>query len=257
MTYQVTALKMGQCDVPGPEVYWMSDWERWYTLFFYMIVLQGPGVTAIINTGPPDNLTALNNAWRAGAGDRGMLVRQETERPAVALSALGLTTHDVSHVLITPLQAYATANIPLFTRAQIFLSKRGWIEDFHAPKFATHVRKDLRIPDEVLQYLLFDGRDAVRLLEDEDEVVPGVRAFWAGAHHRSSMVYLVDTAIGRVAMTDTVFHYGNLEDMRPLGINESMEEVFTTYARLKREADIVIPLYDPEVLQRFPGGRIA
>ncbi len=29
------------------------------------------------------------------------------------------------------------------------------------------------------------------------------------------------------------------------------------YERLRRDADIVIPLYDPEVLKRFPGGKVA
>ena len=71
------------------------------------------------------------------------------------------------------------------------------------------------------------------------------------------MAYLVDTDRGRVAVTDAVFHYGNIESMRPLGINESLDEVFTAYTRLREEADLVIPLYDPEVLKRFPGGRVA
>lgn len=45
--------------------------------------------------------------------------------------------------------------------------------------------------------------------------------------------------------------------MRPLGIMESMEAVFRTPERLKKEDDLRIPLYDLEVLVRFPGGGIA
>ena len=44
--YTVRLLKMGQCDVPGPEIYWMSHWDKWYTLNFYMTVIQGGGKTA-------------------------------------------------------------------------------------------------------------------------------------------------------------------------------------------------------------------
>jgi len=53
MNYEVRVLKMGQSDVPGPEVYWMSHWEQWLTLYFYMVVIRGGGKLAIVNTGPP------------------------------------------------------------------------------------------------------------------------------------------------------------------------------------------------------------
>lgn len=256
MSYEVNVLKMGQCEVAGPEVYWMSHWNTWETLYFYMVVIRGAGVTAIINTGPSADLTALNERWRHSFGERGALVREESERPEVALSSLGINPEDVTHVLITPLQAYATANIPLFPNAQVCLSKRGWIEDFHAPKFPMHVPRELRIPDEALRYLMFEGRDRLRLLEDEDEILPGLRAFWAGVHHRSSMAYVIETARGNVVVSDCFFKYANVEQMKPLGILESMEECFKTYARLKREGDILIPLYDPEVLERHPGGKV-
>ncbi|HVF28316.1 MAG TPA: hypothetical protein VM943_08765 [Pyrinomonadaceae bacterium] len=257
MNYEVRVLKMGQCEVAGPEVYWMSHWDTWEMLYFYMVVIRGEGLTAIINTGPPADLTALNERWSGAFGERGTLKRDESERPLPALESLGISPEDVTHVLLTPLQAYATANIHLFPNAQICLSKRGWIEDFHAPKFPMHVPRNLRIPDEALRYLMFEGHEKLRLLEDEDEIVPGIRAFWAGVHHRSSMAYVVETARGEVLVSDAFFKYGNIEKMEPLGIMESMEECFRTYERVRREADIVIPLYDPEVIARHQDGIVA
>ena len=160
-------------------------------------------------------------------------------------------------VLITPIQIYATANIQLFKNAQVCISKRGWIEDFHAEKFPMHVPRKLRISDETLQYLMFEGHEKVRLLEDEDEILPGLRCFWAGVHHRSSMCYVIETEKGRVAVSDCLFKYGNFEDGEPLGIQESLEEYYVTRERIKRESEIFIPLYEPDVLKRFPDGRIA
>ena len=49
----------------------------------------------------------------------------------------------------------------------------------------------------------------------------------------------------------------NIEENIPLGINESLEECLAAYNRIRREADIVVPLYDPEVLVRHPRGIIA
>jgi glyoxylase-like metal-dependent hydrolase (beta-lactamase superfamily II) len=257
MTYSVQVLKMGQCDVAGPEVYWMSHWNDWVQLFFWMVVIRGNGKTAIINTGPPADLTKLNERWSSGFGERGKLVRQESERPVAALATLGIKPEDVDYVLITPIQIYATANIQLFKNAEICISRRGWIEDFHAEKFPMHVPREFRISDETLQYLMFEGHSKVRLLRDEDEVMPGIRCFWTGVHHRSSMCYVISTEKGRVAISDCVFKYRNIEESEPLGIQESLEEYYIACNRIKREADIFIPLYEPEVLMRYTNGKIS
>jgi hypothetical protein len=252
---RVNVLKLGQADVPGPEVYWMSHWGQWETLFFYMVVIRGPAVTAIINTGPPADLDVLNERWGA-LGDRCRLVRAERERPLEALASLGITPDQITHVLLTPLQLYATANLPLFPNAQFCFSKRGWIEDIMARPQWLHVPRELCISDDVLRYLLFEAWDRVRLLEDEDEICPGLQAWWAGTHHRSSMVYEIATASGIVAVGDCAFKYGNLEGI-PLGIGESLEEGHRAYERIRRQAAHFIPLYDPEVLTRYPGGVVA
>lgn len=251
MTYDIQLLKMGQCDVMGPEVYWMSHWNDWVQLYFWMVVIRGNGKKIIINTGPPDDLTALNARWSAGFGERGTLVRQESERPIEALAEIGIRPADVDMVLVTPIQIYATANIQKFNNATICISKRGWIEDFHAEKFPMHVPKEFRLSDETLRYLTLEGRERLRLLEDEDEVMPGLRCFWAGVHHRSSMCYVIDTAGGRVGVSDCIFTYGNLEDGEPLGIQESLEEYYITTNRIRRETDLFIPLYEPEARDRL------
>lgn len=256
MPYRINVLKMGQCQVRGPEVYWMDRWDDWEELYFYMVVVRGEGTVAVINTGPPRDLSALNARWTASFGERGALVRQPEERPDAALSRLRVKPADVNLVLITPLEAYAVANIPMFSNALVGLSRRGWIEDFHAPTYEMHVPRKLRIPDDVLAYLTVQAPEKVRLLDDEEEILPGLRAFWVGTHHRSSMAYLIETEKGRVAVTDCCFKYGNIEGMRPLGIMESFSECMGAYKRIRQEADIVIPLYDPEVLERFPHGLV-
>ena len=256
MTYQVHVLKMGEADVPGPEVYWMSHWEQWETLFLYMVVIRGNGTTLVINTGPPADLTMLNQIWRAFAGEKCYFKRAESERPEQALASIGVQPRDVDYVLLTPLQAYTTSNISLFSKAKICFSKRGWIEEIVAGPEYSKMLRGLCIPDEVLKHLLFEAWDRVKLLEDEDEICPGIRAWWAGTHHRSSMVYTVETAGGPVMIGDCAFKYGNL-DGPPLGISESLAEGRRAYRRVKEGTAHFVPLYDPEVLQRYPDGRVA
>ena len=45
MPYTVQVLKMGQCQVRGPEVYWMDRWDDWEELYFYVVV-RGEGKVA-------------------------------------------------------------------------------------------------------------------------------------------------------------------------------------------------------------------
>ena len=257
MNYTLQILKMGQCQVRGPEVYWMDHWDDWIDLFFYIVVVSGNGKTILINTGPPRDLTELNFRWTGTFGERGALVRKESERPEAALRAMGVEPAGVDLVLITPLQAYATGNIHLFRNAQVGISRRGWIEDFQAPLYEMHVPRKLRVTDEVLSYLTIQAPEKLRLLDDDEEVLPGLRAMWVGTHHRSSMAFLVDTGQGRVAVTDCCFKYENIEKMHPLGIMESLPECMAAYRRLRIEASLVVPLYDPEVLERFPDGKIS
>lgn len=256
--YRIQAVKVGQCQVPGPEVYWMSHWDTWETLYFYMILVQAKDVVAVINTGPPQDLTALNQFWFQFAGERGILRRGEEERPQKALRNKGVDPDAVQYVFVTPLQIYATANVPLFSEAKICISQRGWIEDFHVPVRKLHVPRHFVIPDDVVEYLCIKRPDQLLLLPDEmTEVLPGIRTFWAGGHHRSSMVILVDTARGTVAIGDCFFKYENLEQDHPIGITESVHECDRAYNRIRSSASHFIPLYDPHVLERYPGGIIA
>ena len=119
MPYTVQILKMGQCQVRGPEVYWMDRWDDWEDLYFYMVVVRGEGKVIVINTGPPKDLTSLNARWTSAFGARGALVRREEESPEMALGRLDIVPGDVDFVLITPLQAYAVGNILLTLRIHI------------------------------------------------------------------------------------------------------------------------------------------
>jgi glyoxylase-like metal-dependent hydrolase (beta-lactamase superfamily II) len=258
MKYTVQAFNAGTFWVPGPEVYWMEAWNQREEMNTLIYLIRGGGQNILINTGPPQDLTVINQAWLNFFGyPEAQIVRAEEQRPQNILRSQGLTPDDISMVIVTPLQAYATANIHLFRNATIGISRRGWIEDFQAPFYHLHVARHLRVPPDVNQYLQNEGWEKLRLLADEEEVVPGIRVFWAGVHHRSSLAVAIDTVKGTVIITDCFFKYGNIEAARYLGVMESMMEADATWARIRKEADICASIYDPEVFARFPNGVIA
>jgi glyoxylase-like metal-dependent hydrolase (beta-lactamase superfamily II) len=258
MSYSVQAFNAGTFWVPGPEVYWMQSWGTREQMNIIVYLVRGHGHNILINTGPPQNLTTLNQAWLEFFGfEEAQIVRTEAQLPQNILHSVGLAPEDISEVIVTPLQSYATANIHLFRNADIYISRRGWIEDFQAPYYHLHVPRHLRIPPEVNHYLQNEGWEKVRLLADEAEVLLGLRAFWAGVHHRSSLAVSINTAKGTVIITDSFFKYGNIEKGHYLGVMESMMEADATWARIRREADIAASIYDPEIFVRYPGGVLA
>jgi glyoxylase-like metal-dependent hydrolase (beta-lactamase superfamily II) len=258
MKFTVQAFNAGTFWVPGPEVYWMENWNQREEMNILIYLVRGGGQNILINTGPPQDLTVINEAWFNFFGYPGArIVRTDDQLPQNILSSHGLTPEDITTVIVTPLQAYATANIPMFRNATIAISRRGWIEDFQAPTYHLHVPRHLRIPPEVNSYLQNEGWDKVHLLADEEQITPGIRTFWAGVHHRSSLAVAIDTEKGVVIVTDCFFKYGNIESGRYLGVMESMMEADATWKRIRREADIAASIYDPEVLSRYPGGVLA
>jgi hypothetical protein len=76
-------------------------------------------------------------------------------------------------------------------------------------------------------------------------------------HHRSSLLVEVQTTRGLAVLSDCAFHFANVEEMRPLGIAESIIEAQNVYRDIRARAKHFIPLYEPKVHERYPGGIIA
>lgn len=255
-TYKVTALPAGRFSIPGPQLFWMSNWHDWFELELIVVLIQGEGITALINTGPPDDLDSLNELFVGSVGERGRLIVDKSRHLVPALSRLGVAPEEITHVIVSPFQEYASGGIDRFVNAQVCLSRRGW-ESYHTAKDHPHDNRRWMFPAATLTSLVTDRWHQVRLLDDEDEIVPGLRTWFAGTHHRASLAIEIDTLGGTVIASDAYFHYANVEGNRILGINENMYEALATYERARRDADHLVPLYDPAVFERYPGGRIS
>jgi hypothetical protein len=258
-TYSVDVVKLGGWDwAPGWEMFWMDANAPDEPLWLIAVVIRGNGKTVVVNTGPdPELLPTMNAHWR-NFDPRHQVRIAEDELLEPALAKVEVRLEEVDHVIVTPFQSYAIGNILRFPNAELCLSRRGWI-DFHAPRWRVHPHdyRPLVIPEKILVHLVTDAWPRVCLLEDEEEIAPGLSVFWTGVHHRSSLAVKVATSAGVVIASDAFFRYENVEQNRPIGINESMEEAMVAYDRIRREADILIPLYDPRVFDRHPGGHVA
>lgn len=254
--YRVELVEMGRAEVPGPELFWMRDFAKWYELAFQVVLVRGADRVLLVNTGPARDLEAMNRGWAAFLGERGAMRRPPGEFVLDALDARGVNASSVTDIVLTPLQLYTVSNVAAFPHARLWISRRGW-EHFHATHQHPHDDRATSLPPEILGYLVDDAWPRVRLLADEDEVAPGVRTWWSGGHHRASVCVEVETVIGIVAISDTFFFLENVERNHPIGISENIYECLEAHARVRRPGVTVVPLYDPKNFERFPGGVVA
>ena len=73
MNYTLRMLRSGTVEVPYPEVYWMERFQDWTRLEFQFGRLQGGGKSIVVNTGFPEDISALAQGWREYLGDRAVL----------------------------------------------------------------------------------------------------------------------------------------------------------------------------------------
>jgi glyoxylase-like metal-dependent hydrolase (beta-lactamase superfamily II) len=256
--YSLRALKIGESVGPGPLFTFMSNWEKveWGPHFIYL--LQGGGRTILIHTGlpqDPEDLGILNAACRTSYEDN-WFQPDHIWTPFERLAEVGVKPKDVDAILIISMGTYATGNIECFPDAEVYLSRTGWV-DFMVPKRPSAGSREVILTDATLTYLVTKGWKRLHLVGDEEEVLPGIKMFWVGGHHRSSMAVVIPTAKGKVVISDTIFVYENFDPGISIGVAESLFECEDALERIRKEADIVVPKHDGRVLERYPDGIIA
>lgn len=254
-TYKLNLLSMGSSEVPGPELFWMGEWDKWFKLQFQVALIQGNGITALINTGPARDLTPMNKAWVEFLGERVKFARNKGEFILDQLESHGVKAEDVTHIFLTPLQLYSVSNVLSFPKAKIYISKRGWLH-FQTTHQHPHDVRDASIPPEILKELVTSAWDRLHLLEDEETIAEGLRCWWSGGHHRASFAVEVDTDKGVAVLSDTFFYLENVMNNHPIGISENIYESMAAHARALK-SDIILPLYDPKNFDRFKDGVVA
>jgi N-acyl homoserine lactone hydrolase len=257
-TYGIQAVKHAEQTVPGPQLFYLSEWERWREVFFYFFILRrDDGRIALVDTGIRD-VDEINPLVIGGVGQRGRFrMDMSKENVPLLLRREGVDPAEVDYVFVTHFHYDHCSNLKLFPRAKIVVSKRGWLATL-APKHLEMV-PDILFPRDVLGYLASQARDRLILAEDDErEIAPGIGAFYVGGHTMCSQAIRVNTVKGTAVLTgDVIFLYENVEKDRPVGLNLNLAECYDAMAKIRKEADIIVPPHDPELLKRYPDGNIA
>lgn len=252
--YKIYPVKYCERQVPGPVIFYMSGWESWVNVYFYLWIIDDGNKNILVDTGIRD-VNEINPLVEAVYGKRGIL-RMPADKNYIPklLMDKGVELKDVKYVILTHLHYDHASNIKLFPNAKIVLSKKGLIDTISS-EFLEMVPHPL-FPRDVIAYIINEARDRLILAED-GEVVDGISVFWIGGHTMCSQAVKVKTKNGIAVLTgDTVFLYENIEKNIPVGLNVNLKECYAAMKRIKKEADIIIPSHDPKVLERYPSGII-
>ena len=132
--YAVRVLSAGTSRIRGPEVFWMDAWDEELDLALNVTLIQGHGITALVNATPPatdayvrERFPRCATSWTRPTAT---LVRGPEHRLEGLLASAGLTPADVTHVLLTPLELYTTGALHQLREAQVCITRRGWVH-FH------------------------------------------------------------------------------------------------------------------------------
>lgn len=242
-------LEVGCSTIPGPELFWMSHFDETFPLSFQVALLKTQDAVVLLNAGPQDNLETMNSHWALNLGAESAMKVSPDGDLVSQLSALGVSPSDVTHVVLSPFQLYSTGGLSHFSDAEVCLSRRGWVH-LLTTKHHPHDSKAHSINDATLVHLVTDGWEKLRFLEDEDEIVPGVKTWWTGTHHRASIATDFTFQGKNVLWTDAIFYLDNLTRRHPIGVCESIEEAMAFFDRAQGY-DIVFPMYDPSNRVRF------
>jgi glyoxylase-like metal-dependent hydrolase (beta-lactamase superfamily II) len=243
MKHHLRALKNGECnvrvDVAFKDRIGSTDTTPFY---LYIWLIQGEAGTAVVDTGPKE-LEGFNRATAEYIP--GGVVQTESEYTPNLLENAGVDPAEVDFVILTHLHYDHCGFVELFPKAEIVINRKGFLDAFP------------NVPKEILEPLMNDWPKRLRLAEDEEKLLPGLRAKWIGGHSPCSQATVVDTEKGTFALAgDSAYLFANLEEDRPIGwIPE--EEGRAALKRLRASADTVLPGHDPLILERYPDGVIA
>lgn len=166
------------------------------------------------------------------------------------LRRVGVDAGEIDVVVLSHLHFDHFGNNELFEKATFVVQRDELAVAFAPPPYGGFYYRELAP-------YLDPVRSRIEAIEGDVELVPGVQLVKIGGHSPGCMVTYVETALGTVALTsDVMYNYKNLDLNWPMGAFWNLEELMIGYARIRREADVIVPNHDWEVRRHFPDGVI-
>jgi hypothetical protein len=253
--WSIRLVRAGEHTVPSPLAYFMKDFNMYERLVFHVALIQAGNKKIILNTGMPEDMKPLMQHWYNT--DPGIKAEKASEfNNRDYLSEFGFSPESVGKVILSPLVSYATGNLDLYRNSEILFSRTGWLQLMNKNPVEQMPEREINFPDKILSHLVTDWWSRVHLLEDHDIIENGIEVIRTGGHHFSSLLIIVNTEIGRVGLTDSFFTYRNLREHIPIGVGVSLEESINSMKIAEDNCDIVVPMLESSLMEKYHNGII-
>ncbi|NIA13000.1 MAG: MBL fold metallo-hydrolase [Nitrospiraceae bacterium] len=157
---------------------------------------------------------------------------------------LGLELENVTHIVLTHLHWDHMQLNHLFPNATVYVQRRE-MEVAAAPVYPLYYNHQ-----DIARLLAEDG-DRLVFLDGDTEILPGIKAAFAGGHTLGSQMLYVNTSEGTAVITGDVLNlYANLDERSPKEVD--VVGWVRAVERIKRDADVILPMHDLEVFERHP-----
>ena len=156
------------------------------------------------------------------------------------LQAHHIDPAEVRTVLLTHLHYDHCSQVALFPNADVVLSRAEW-QSVMSPVHPSLLNL-AGYPRDVYAWMTNSAWSRLKLVEDGDEVLPGVHALVLGGHTPGSTGYLVPAQYGRLVIAgDVINMFENWEHAIPPGLVVNLADWFLAYDRLRQLKVPIVP----------------
>jgi glyoxylase-like metal-dependent hydrolase (beta-lactamase superfamily II) len=181
---------------------------------------------------------------------------QNFRTPAAAVEAAGVKPDAITDIIISHAHWDHVDGADLFPKATIWIQRDEYSyytgEAWHARNTHGGV-----FADDLLALLTINTDGRLRFVNgDDQEVLPGIRAYIGGKHTYASQYVTVKTDAGTVVFaSDNIYLYENLEKHVPIAQTLDAASNLKAQDRIRTLASdprLIVPGHEPLVFERFP-----
>jgi N-acyl homoserine lactone hydrolase len=242
--YRIHPIVMGTKQFDKGMMTYQQDYGKPYTIPIYSWYLEGGDRTILVDTGEMHPVQSDERVRAIGG-------RIYTFEEGLALH--GLTPEDVDVVIHTHLHNDHCENDYKCTNAEIYVHPQE-IARIHDPH-----PLDFRYVEDYIEEVEENGQ--IRLVENDGEIADGIRIMHTPAHTHGGLTVMVETTLGIAAITgfcvinDNFFPPKQIlameMDVIPPGTHVNAYDAYDILIKVKKMADILLPLHEPA----FANGR--
>jgi glyoxylase-like metal-dependent hydrolase (beta-lactamase superfamily II) len=239
LTYSICPIAVCQGQQDGSQFTYQANYVKTFKNASYAWYIKGSQQKILVDTG------ARPSTFRK----KGVTSEIDLITVENGLAKLRLTPEDIDIVIITHLHGDHIELASLYKKAQFIIQKK----ELEYTKHPHPIHADL-YEKQYFESLNFD------IIDGDKKIDSGISVFLTPGHSPGGQSVQINTPSGQVIITGfccSMDTFKQTEDMKRLGwevtiplIHDDVREAYDSVLKVKRKADIILALHDPEYIGR-------